>query len=115
VKIKDIVDEIEGVQFLVKGDPEKEVNGCYVSDLLSAVLANSKEGDVWITHQTHPNVVAVASVKELAGVIITGNRDVDADTVKKAEQEKVTLLRCGLSKFEIVGLVYNLFRSRGKI
>lgn len=115
MKVKDIVDEIEGVQFLVQGDVEKEVNGCYVSDLLSAVLANSKEGDIWITHQTHPNVVAVASVKDLAGVIITGNRDVDLETVKKAEHEKVTLFRCGLSKFEIVGLVYNLFKSRGKI
>jgi gamma-glutamyl-gamma-aminobutyrate hydrolase PuuD len=115
VKVKDIVEEIDGVEFLVKGDIEKEVNGCYVSDLLSAVLANSGEGDVWITHQTHPNVVAVASVRELSGVIITGNRDVDPETVKKAEAERVTILKCGLSKFEIVGLVYTLFKSRGKI
>jgi|Deesub1362A_J573_1020465.scaffolds.fasta_scaffold00013_6 hypothetical protein len=114
MKVRDIA-EIEGVHLLVDGDLDAEVTGCYVSDLLSAVLANSREGDLWITHQTHPNVVAVASVRDLSGVIITGERDVEPETINKAKAENVTLMNCSLSKFEIVGRVYNLFKSRGKI
>jgi len=40
-----------------------ECSGGYVSDLLSDVMANAKAGDLWVTLQTHQNIVAVASLK----------------------------------------------------
>lgn len=107
VKIKDIASKL-GAEIKVGGDLEKEVCGCYVSDLLSDVLANSKEGEIWVTHQSHPNVIAVASVRGLAGVVITGNRGIDADTLSKAEAEQVTILKSNRSTFEIAGEVYKL-------
>jgi predicted polyphosphate/ATP-dependent NAD kinase len=94
----------------VVGDMEKDVNGCYVSDLLSDVLANSKEGDLWITHQSHPNVVAVASVRGLSGVIITGNRDIEPETIKKAEAEQVNIITSPSSTYELAGAVYTLLK-----
>ncbi|HEX2998950.1 MAG TPA: serine kinase, partial [Armatimonadota bacterium] len=42
---------------------ESEVSGGYASDLLSDVLANGQEGDLWITIQAHRNVAAVAGLK----------------------------------------------------
>jgi len=95
----------------VVGDLEKDVTGCYVSDLLSDVLANSKEGELWITHQSHPNVVAVASVRGLSGVVITGNREIEPETIKKAESEQVSIITSGGTTFEIVGAVYNLLKQ----
>jgi hypothetical protein len=94
----------------VVGDLDKDVTGCYVSDLLSDVLANSKEGELWITHQSHPNVVAVASVRGLSGVVITGNREIEPETIKKAESEQVNLITSTESTFEIVGAVYSLLK-----
>jgi predicted polyphosphate/ATP-dependent NAD kinase len=94
----------------VVGDMEKAVSGCYVSDLLSDVLANSKEGELWITHQSHPNVVAVASVRGLSGVIITGNRDIEPETIKKAEAEQVNIITSPSSTYEVAGAVYNLLK-----
>ncbi len=94
----------------VVGDMEKEVTGCYVSDLLSDVLANSKEGELWITHQSHPNVVAVASVRGLSGVIITGNREIEPETVKKAEAEQVNIITSPRSTYEVAGAVYTLLK-----
>ena len=44
-----------------------EVTGGYVSDLLSDVIGHAAEGNIWITLQTHQNIVAVASLKEVAG------------------------------------------------
>ncbi|MGZ3635621.1 MAG: serine kinase, partial [Syntrophales bacterium] len=41
---------------------QAEIRGGYTGDLLSDVMANSKEGDVWITRQVHQNIVAVASL-----------------------------------------------------
>lgn len=89
------------------------ISGGYVSDMLSDVLANSKEGNIWITLQTHQNTVAIASVRNLAGIIIVNKRQPDEETLKKAEQEKITIMTTPLSAFEVVGRIYKLVESRG--
>ena len=48
-----------------------EVTGGYAADLLSCVMAKAQAGNVWVTLQGHPNIVAVASLLNLAGIIIT--------------------------------------------
>ena len=93
-----------------KGDPGREVTGCYISDLLSDVMANAAEGDLWITLQTHPNIVAVAALKNLAGVIITNNRTPEEETLQKAEAEGITILLSPLPTFEVGGRLYHLIR-----
>lgn len=45
---------------------DKEIKGGYTSDLLSDVMGNAREGNIWITLQTHKNIMAIASLKELA-------------------------------------------------
>ena len=87
---------------------EREISGGYASDLLSDVLANSKEGNVWITLQIHQNIVGVASMKDLAGIILVNNREPEQDTVEKAEKEGIPIMITGLPTFEIVGKLYNL-------
>lgn len=87
---------------------QREVTGGYVSDLLSDVLAHAQEGNVWITLQTHPNIVAVASTKGLAGIIIVGGRQAQQETLEKAESEKITIITSPLSAFEIAGKIYQL-------
>jgi serine kinase of HPr protein (carbohydrate metabolism regulator) len=47
----------------------REIDGCYVSDLLSDVMGNADAGNVWVTLQTHKNVMAISSLKELACVV----------------------------------------------
>ncbi|RPI19129.1 MAG: serine kinase [Ignavibacteriae bacterium] len=87
-------------------DENKEIAGAYSSDLLSDVIANAKKDFVWITLQTHLNIIAVAALKELAAIIIVNNKEIDKDTLQKAEEEKVTLLRTGLNTFQISGKIY---------
>jgi len=89
-----------------KDQLHEEVTGGYTSDLLSDVIAHSRKGNVWITIQTHPNIVAVAAMKELAGIILTGGRKPDAETIQKAEEEGIPLLVSPLFTFELVGRLY---------
>ena len=86
----------------------KEVTGGYVSDLLSDVMANSKEGNIWITLQTHRNIVAVATLKDLSGIIVVNNRTPDPDTLEKAEEEGLPIMVSSLPAFEVVGRLYAL-------
>ena len=86
----------------------QEFTGGYVSDLLSDVMANAKAGDVWITLQIHQNIVAVATLKELAAIIIIGGRQPEKQTLAKAEEETIPILLSGLSAFEVAGRLYQM-------
>jgi len=90
---------------------KKEVSGCYCGDLLSDVMANSKEGDLWITIQTHQNIVAVAVLKEHSGIIIAGGKEPDPETIEKAQKEGICILRANQNAFEISGMLYEILKG----
>ncbi len=98
-----------GLKVKVGGvDMDTQVRGGYASDLLSDVLANARVGDLWVTLQTHQNTVAVASMKEIAGILLVGGRQPESDTMTKAAEEGVALLVTPLPAFEVVGRLYQL-------
>ena len=85
---------------------DREITGGYASDLLSDVMANSKKGNIWVTLQEHPNIIAVAVLKQLAGIMIINGRKPDEETTKKAKREKIPIMTSELSAFELVGRLY---------
>jgi hypothetical protein len=87
---------------------QREVTGGYASDLLSDVIAHGEEGDLWVTLQVHQNIVAVASMKDLAGVVLVNGREPEPETIEKADAEDVPILVSSMSTFELVGRLYNL-------
>ena len=106
--ISDLVNSLDLKVDAGKDRLREEVTGGYASDLLSDVIAHSRKGNVWITIQTHPNIVAVATMKELSGIILTGGRQPEADTIQKAEQEGIPILASPLFTFELVGRLYQM-------
>ncbi len=108
MKLDRIVKEL-GLEVKSKvSDLDKEVNGGYASDLLSDVIANAEKDNVWITLQIHENVVGVAVLKELAGIIIVNGRKPEEETLRKAEEENIPIMVTELPAFEIVGRLYTL-------
>ena len=87
---------------------ETEVRGGYASDLLSDVIAHGQPGDLWVTLQRHQNIVAVASMKGLAGIVLVNRREPEADTLQKAGAEGVPLFVSALPTFELVGRLHDL-------
>ena len=84
------------------------VTGGYTGDLLSDVMANSHEGDIWITRQVHQNIVAIATLKEHAGIILVNSCEPAKDTLERANQENVPILVSRAGAFELTGRIYNL-------
>jgi len=80
---------------------DREVRGGYASDLLSDVLAHARKGNVWITLQIHPNIAAVASAKELCGIIIVQGRTPEAETLRKAAEEHLPIMVSPLSTYDL--------------
>lgn len=83
-------------------DPQREITGGYASDLLSCVMAKAKAGNIWVTLQSHPNIVAVASLLDLAGVIVTEGVPIDPATVEKATEHGVALYTTPLTTYSVV-------------
>ncbi len=108
MRLKEIVEKLDLTVVAGQDRLENEVTGGYASDLLSDVIANSKAGNIWLTLQTHQNIVAVATLKELAGIVIVNNRQPEEETIKKAEHEKIPLLTSELTTFELAGKLYEL-------
>ena len=63
---------------------------------------------LWITLQLHPNIVAVAYLNNLAGVIIVGGREPDPLTIQKAEEQDVPLMISDLPAYELAGRLYQM-------
>jgi hypothetical protein len=111
MKLAAIVEQLGLRVLTAKANLDTDVSGGYASDLLSDVIANSQEKNLWITLQTHQNTIAVAKLKDLAGIIIVSNREPDEQTKKKAEEEKVPLLLTSETSFMIAGKLFQLLEK----
>ncbi len=108
MELKKIVEELNLKVITGSSNLDKDISGGYASDLMSDVMANSKKDNIWITLQTHQNIVAVAILKELGGIIIVNGRKLEEETLKKAKKENIPILVTDLPTFEIVGRLYRL-------
>jgi len=86
---------------------DRKVEDGYCGDLLSEVMANAPEGCVWLTVQGHQNVVAVAVLREMAGIIITGGQTPDEETLQKANQEGIPILLSSETAYQLAGRLYS--------
>lgn len=109
MKLEQIISEL-GMTLLNPGvDLNREVRHGYASDLLSDVMAEAVEGDIWITIQSHVNVVAVASLKELSAVVLSRNMKPVAQVLDKATEVGLPVLGTSENTFDIAGKLYQLF------
>jgi len=111
MKISDLVSALNLNVFSGEGGLCNEVNGGYVSDLLSDVMGNAREGQAWITLQSHKNILAIASLKDLSGIILVKGIKPDRDTMDKSDVENIPVLGTGDDTFTIAGKLYNLLYS----
>ncbi len=82
---------------------DAEVTGGYAGDLISAVMANAKQGNVWVTWHTHPNIVAAALITKLSAIVLICGRQPEEETIRKAEEEGLPILLSSLPAFELIG------------
>ena len=87
---------------------DREVTGCYVCDIMSRAMRAGRRGDLWVTVQAHVNVVAIAALLDLAGVLIVEGSEIDGPTLAKANAEGVALLTSALPTYQVAGGLWSL-------
>ena len=80
MKVSDLVRELNLTVFCGEAGLDAEISGGYTSDLLSDVMGHIDEGMLWVTMQTHQNIVAVATLKDVAAVLIVNGASPDEET-----------------------------------
>jgi len=111
MNVKDIIERLELKVYSGKDGLNNEVVEGYTSDLLSDVIGNAQAGAVWITLQTHKNVMAIASLKDLAAVILVKDLQPDEDMAEQSNSEGIPVLGTSKSAFDISGALYNLLNK----
>jgi hypothetical protein len=109
VKVAEAAAKIQGtVVACADSAASREVAGGYASDLLSDVIGNGADGDLWVTMQKHVNIVAVAQLKGLAGIVLVNGRQLEPQAAARAEEERVPVITTSLPAFDVAGILYGL-------
>ena len=97
---------LTGAKNMTPGLPlDTQVSCGYTCDLLSWVMAHGKQGMAWITVQTHMNVIAVASLMEMAAVIIPEGIQMEEPSLEKAREEGGAVLQSDKTAFALCALL----------
>jgi predicted transcriptional regulator len=107
MRVSDLVEKFDlSIAAGKKGFDRKVIDG-YCGDLLSDVMGKAPAGCVWLTVQGHQNIVAVAVLREMAAIIITGDQEPDEETIQKAEQEGIPILLWPESSYVLAGRIFS--------
>ena len=108
--IKELKEKLE-LTLLCGDDLGREVTGCYCGDLLSHVMSHISKGNLWITVLSHKNVIAVASLMQVSGILLAENITMEADCLDQAKKEGIGVFRTSLSAFEAAHRLGKLFEE----
>ena len=86
---------------LVLPDGGREITGCYAGDLLSWVMSRVKAGNLWFTIMNHMNVLAVASLADVAAVVLAEGETLGEKELAVAGERGINVLASGKSVYEL--------------
>lgn len=84
--------KLEGFSAVVLPEPEREIEGVYIGDLLSWVMGRAKSGDAWITIMSNVNTVAVATLADTSCIVLAEGVTLDEDVRKTAEAKEINVV-----------------------
>ncbi len=103
MKISEIAEKLH-LEWVHNAD--SEISSAYACDLLSIVMNKAKPGAVWMTVQSHKNIIAVAKMADISAVIVCNGFSIEQDTAETAVKENVALLKTEKNMYEISGMLW---------
>lgn len=94
-----------GLKTLSLPNGEREITCGYIGDLLSWVMGRAKEGAAWITIMSNQNIVAVASLTDVACIILAEDVALEDSIIENAKQKGVNILGTPLPSYEAAALL----------
>jgi len=106
MKLKE-VREILSAQVIVEGVEDLElISGCG-ADLMSDVLAFSKENTVLLTGLTNPQVIRTAEMTDLSLIVFVRGKQPPVETIELAKDRGIPLMKTDKPLYQACGLLYS--------
>lgn len=106
MNLKDIQEILEAD--ILVGDEWLDLEPCSAcgSDLLSDVLAFTKERSLLLTGLTNPQVIRTAEMSDLIGIVFVRGKKPETATLELAGIKKIPILATRLPMYEACGRLY---------
>ena len=87
---------------------DKTISTPFCCDLLSIAMGKAPENSAWVTVMGNINTLAVATLTEVACIILAESAVLDEVALEKAKTQRITVLRTEESIFDTALAVYQL-------
>ena len=92
----------------------KEIEFCFGADLMSDVLRFARIGSLLLTGITNNQVLQVAEIMDLKGIIFVRGKEPEKAIIDEAEKRKLPLLKTNRLMFDSCGILYSNGLRGGK-
>lgn len=106
MKLKEILDVIDGQLLIDNADLNREIKGGCGADLMSDVLASIQPDAILLTGLCNPQVVRTSQIAEVAAIVFVRGKKPPHETIELANQEKIPLISSPYGMFELCGRLY---------
>lgn len=111
VKVQDLKDSLPLKLLTENTNLNSEITGCYIGDLLSWVMANANNKNVWITVMGNINTIAVAALTNISCIILAENASLDKDAKSKAIEHNIPIFVTNLNSYNIAVKISKLLET----
>ncbi len=91
--VKELAEKIGAEILTGKKSLDREVDGCYIGDLLSWVMGRAEMDNVWLTVMGNLNSIAVATLADVSCILLTENAALDNNAKARADMQDIAVLR----------------------
>ena len=91
-------------------DGERTVSGAYIGDLLSWVMGRAESGNVWITIMSNVNIIAVASLADVACILLAEGVTLEENVRQTAEQKGINVYSSPKTAYELAARLADLLK-----
>ena len=107
MKLKDILELLEGELLTPEADLEVDIPCAFGSDLISDILMCTKEATLLLTGLTNPQVIRLSDMIDLLGIIFVRGKRPPHDLINMAIERELPLITTKMTMYKSSGLLYN--------
>ncbi len=108
ITLQKIADASEFTLCTTIQEPDKEISKLYCCDLLSIAMGKAPADACWVTVMANLNTLAVASLADVACVVLAEGVAFDAAALAKANDENIPVFTTSLPIFDAATIIAGL-------
>jgi hypothetical protein len=87
---------------------DKDIEGVFISDMVSDIVAGAGANSLLLTIQTHKNLIATANLVDIAAIVYVRDKKPADDVIELANRAKITLFATDLDSWKLAIKLHEL-------